>query len=72
MGVVARGLSGMLGRIRRFNSELQGKVDAAVAGLARKNRELAEVNQLLVEARRDLTAKERLAALGQISGHHRP
>jgi signal transduction histidine kinase len=68
VGVVARGLSGMLARIRRFSSELQGKVDAAVAGLARKNRELAEVNQLLVEARRDLTSKERLAALGQISG----
>jgi signal transduction histidine kinase len=68
VGVVARGLSGMLTRIRRFNSELQGKVDEAVAGQARKNRELAEVNQLLVEARRDLTTKERLAALGQISG----
>ena len=26
------------------------------------------MNQLLVEARRDLTTKERLAALGQISG----
>jgi signal transduction histidine kinase len=68
VGVVARGLSSMLARIRRFNGELQGKVDAAVAGVARKNRELAEVNQLLVEARRDLTSKERLAALGQISG----
>jgi len=68
VGVVARGLSAMLARIRRFNSELQGKVDEAVAGQARKNRELAEVNQLLVEARRDLTTKERLAALGNISG----
>jgi len=68
VGVVARTLSGMLARIRRFNGELQGTVDAAVADLARKNRELAEVNHLLVEARRDLTSKERLAALGQISG----
>ena len=68
VGVVARGLAGMLGRIRRFNDELQRTVDAAVADLARKNRELAEVNNLLVEARRDLTSKERLAALGQISG----
>jgi signal transduction histidine kinase len=68
VGVLARGLSAMLARVRRFNSELQGKVDEAVAGQARKNRELAEVNQLLVEARRDLTTKERLAALGQISG----
>jgi two-component system, NtrC family, sensor kinase len=68
VGVVARGLAGMLARIQRFSGELQGKVDEAVADLARKNRELAEVNQLLVEARRDLTTKERLAALGQISG----
>jgi two-component system NtrC family sensor kinase len=68
VGVVARGLSGMLARIRRFSGELQAKVDEAVAGQSRKNRELAEVNQLLVEARRDLTTKERLAALGQISG----
>jgi signal transduction histidine kinase len=68
VGVVARTLSGMLVRIRRFNGDLQRTVDAAVADLARKNRELAEVNHLLVEARRDLTSKERLAALGQISG----
>ena len=68
VGVVARGLSAMLARIRQFNSELQGKVDQAVVGVERKNRELAEVNQLLVEARLDLTSKERLAALGQISG----
>lgn len=68
VGVVARGLSGMLARIRRFNGELQHTVDAAVADLARKNRELAEVNHQLVEARRDLTSQERLAALGQVSG----
>jgi signal transduction histidine kinase len=68
IGVVARGLSGMLGRVRRFNEELQRTVDAAVADLARNNRELAEVNSLLVQARRDALAKERLAALGQLSG----
>jgi signal transduction histidine kinase len=68
VGVVARTLSGMLARIRRFNGDLQRTVDAAVADLARKNRELAVVNNLLVEARRDLTSKERLAALGQLSG----
>ena len=33
-----------------------------------KNRDLAELNDLLVAARRDLTAKERLAALGQLAG----
>ncbi len=68
IGIVARGLEAMLSRIRGFSQELQEKVDAATADLARKNRELLELNALLVEARRDLTAKERLAALGQISG----
>jgi signal transduction histidine kinase len=68
IGAVARGLESMLRRIRRFSGELRERVDAAVADLARKNRELEEVNRLLVEARRDLGSKERLAALGQISG----
>jgi signal transduction histidine kinase len=68
IGVVARGLDAMLQRIRGFSEELQEKVDAATADLARKNRALADLNDLLVEARRDLTAKEQLAALGQLSG----
>lgn len=68
IGVVARGLDAMLARIRNFNAELQSRVDDATADLARKNRALAELNDLLVAARRDLTAKERLAALGQLSG----
>jgi two-component system NtrC family sensor kinase len=68
VGVLARGLDSMLARIRSFNEELRERVDEAVADLARKNRELEEVNRLLVEARRDLTSKERLAALGQLSG----
>jgi signal transduction histidine kinase len=68
IGAVARGLDAMLERIRRFRGELQDRIDAAVADLARKNRELEEANRLLVEARRDLGSKERLAALGQISG----
>jgi two-component system, NtrC family, sensor kinase len=55
-------------RVRGFSRELQEKVDDATADLARKNRILAELNDLLVEARRDLTAKEQLAALGQLSG----
>ena len=65
---MARGLDAMLVRLRGFSSELQEKVDDATADLARKNRALAELNDLLVEARRDLTAKEQLAALGQLSG----
>ncbi len=68
IGVVARGLDAMLVRIRNFNAELQSRIDEATADLARKNRALAELNDLLVAARRDLTAKERLAALGQLSG----
>jgi two-component system NtrC family sensor kinase len=68
IGTVARGLDAMLVRLRGFSSELQEKVDDATADLARKNRALAELNDLLVEARRDLTAKEQLAALGQLSG----
>jgi len=68
IGTVARGLEAMLWRIRGFNLELQEKIDAATADLARKNRALGELNDLLVEARRDLGAKERLAALGQLTG----
>lgn len=68
IGTVARGLDAMLVRVRGFSRELQEKVDDATADLARKNRALAELNDLLVEARRDLTAKEQLAALGQLSG----
>jgi signal transduction histidine kinase len=68
IGVLARGLDAMLQRIRGFSRELQEKVDDATADLARKNRALGDLNDLLVAARRDLTAKERLAALGQLSG----
>jgi signal transduction histidine kinase len=68
IGIVARGLEAMLARIRNFNAELQSRVDDATADLARNNRALAELNDLLVAAQRDLTAKERLAALGQLSG----
>jgi signal transduction histidine kinase len=68
IGIVARGLDAMLARIRNFNAELRSRIDEATADLAAKNRALAELNDLLVAARRDLTAKERLAALGQLSG----
>ncbi|MHB8417489.1 MAG: sensor histidine kinase [Myxococcales bacterium] len=66
--LLARGFNTMLERIRGFNQELEGRIDQATADLARKNRDLAELNDLLVAARRDLTAKERLAALGQLAG----
>lgn len=68
IGVVARGLEAMLARMRGFNQELQDRIAAATADLAAKNRALGEANRQLVAARRDLDAKERLAALGQLSG----
>jgi len=68
IGTLARGLESMLGRIRGFNRELQDRVEDATADLAAKNRELAELNDLLVEARRERNAQERLAALGQLTG----
>ena len=68
IGTLARGLEAMLGRVRGFNRELQDRVEEATSDLARKNRELAELNELLMEARRERSGQERLAALGQLSG----
>jgi signal transduction histidine kinase len=68
IGTLARGLEAMLARVRGFNHELQDRVAEATADLARTNRELAELNELLIEARRERSAQERLAALGQLSG----
>jgi len=68
IGTLARGLEAMLARVRGFNQELRERVEEATVDLARKNRELAELNALLVEARRERLAQERLAALGQLSG----
>ena len=68
LATLAHGFNAMIARIRGFNHELQERIDQAVADLARKNHDLQELNDLLVSARRDLTAKERLAALGQLAG----
>src|SRR6267143_1254314 len=57
LAYLARGFNQMLAQIRGFTAEL-----------TRKNRDLEELNELLVAARRDLTSKERLAALGQLAG----
>ncbi len=65
---LARGFNTMLGQIRGFNQELTERIEQATADLNKKNRDLLELNDLLVAARRDLTAKERLAALGQLAG----
>ena len=65
---LSRGFNRMLAQIRGFNAELRAKIEDATAELTRKNRALEELNELLVAARRDLTAQERLAALGQLAG----
>src|SRR5438093_6355214 len=58
----------MLAQIRGFNADLTGRIEEATGELTKKNRELTDLNELLVAARRDLTSKERLAALGQLAG----
>src|SRR3954468_21514465 len=68
LAYLSRGFNQMLAQIRGFNAELNRKIEEATAELTRKNRELTDLNELLVAARRDLTSKERLAALGQLAG----
>jgi two-component system, NtrC family, sensor kinase len=68
IATLGRGFNAMLSRIRGFNRELTERIDQAVADLAQKNQDLAQLNDLLVVAQHDLTAKERLAALGQLAG----
>ena len=68
LAYLARGFNRMLAQIRGFNAELTRKIEEATAELTKKNRELTDLNELLVAARRDLTSKERLAALGQLAG----
>ena len=68
LAYLARGFNRMLAQIRGFNAELTARIEEATAELTQKNRELTDLNELLVAARRDLTSKERLAALGQLAG----
>src|SRR5437763_5394578 len=68
LAYLARGFNRMLAQIRGFNAELTARIEEATAELMQKNRELTDLNELLVAARRDLTSKERLAALGQLAG----
>jgi signal transduction histidine kinase len=68
LAYLSRGFNRMLAQIRGFNAELTRKIEEATAELTQKNRDLAELNELLVAARRDLTSQERLAALGQLAG----
>ncbi len=68
LAYLGRGFNQMLAQIRGFNAELTHKIEEATAELTQKNRDLEELNELLVAARRDLTSQERLAALGQLAG----
>src|SRR5207253_9143967 len=55
LAYLARGFNSMLSRIRGFNAELTRKIEEATTELKEKNKALAELNDLLVAARRDLT-----------------
>jgi signal transduction histidine kinase len=74
VGRLSRGFNQMLERlaqadadIRAFNRRLADEVKAATIDLARKNEALGQSNRLLLETRRELGDKERLAALGQLA-----
>ncbi len=74
IGALSRGFNEMIGRlstadgeIRAFNRRLADEVKAATLDLARKNEALGQLNRLLLETRRELGDKERLAALGQLA-----
>jgi signal transduction histidine kinase len=74
VGALAQGFNAMLerlekadGEIRAFNRRLADEVRAATTDLARKNETLAQLNRILLETRRELGDKERLAALGQLA-----
>lgn len=58
---LSRGFNKMVEQIRDFNAELTRKIDDATS-------KLKSTNEQLVIMQRDLTAKERLAALGQLGG----
>ncbi len=74
VGLLARGFNAMLDRVERadtdiraFNRRLGDEVQAATIDLERQNEALGQMNRLLLEARRELGDKERLAALGQLA-----
>jgi signal transduction histidine kinase len=74
LGTLSRGFNAMIDRLaqadsdmRGFNRRLADEVKAATLDLARKNETMTQLNRLLLEARRELGDKERLAALGQLA-----
>jgi signal transduction histidine kinase len=74
LGNLAAGFNRMITRlgeadaeIRAWGERLAAEVAAATRDLQDKNAALAQLNRLLVETRRELGDKERLAALGQLA-----
>jgi two-component system NtrC family sensor kinase len=67
IGQLAGHLNRMLARIENFNTELARKVEEATLELARRNEELARINQELFETQRTLARSERLAVAGQLA-----
>jgi len=57
----------LLDQIRRFNEELQQKIQEATEELASKNAQLQEVNERLFTTQRQMTTMEKLATLGQVA-----
>jgi signal transduction histidine kinase len=58
----------LLNRTQGFNRELEARVQEATSALADQNQALATINAALIDAREELSRRERLAALGQLAG----
>ena len=74
VGMLAAGFNRMVAELDRataeittLNTGLEEKVNAATRDLFLQNQALEHLNRLLVETRRELGDKERLAALGQLA-----
>jgi signal transduction histidine kinase len=74
VGMLAAGFNRMVTELDRataeittLNTGLEEKVNAATRDLFLQNQALEHLNRLLVETRRELGDKERLAALGQLA-----
>ena len=57
----------LVGRLSRFNDELESRVTVATADIANKNLELQRINEQLWEVQKQLGRAERLAALGRMT-----
>ncbi len=74
VGRLSQGFNRMLERlsqadaqIRAFNQRLAAEIEAATRDLSEKNGQLAQLNRLLFDMRRENASKVRLATLGQLA-----